>query len=492
MEESLMYRPKSFTPIGTATKGFSSGGSGYTPKSFTPEKKTLGGFAQNVASSGGRFIGDIAKAVTSPIQTGKSLIGLGAGLAQKLIPGRQEQEKYADQIGKFYKQRYGGAKNIVNTLYYDPVGALGDVSAVAGGTGAALKVAGKGSKLAKIGSKLSKLDRATDPLQIVGKAAKSISKPVRNIARKADVPKSGDILTRGLGNPAKQRKMITPMEELIPKHNLYARTPEVAQKALDVVGEQRKIAVKQSGAFGGLQDLIKPLDDEILSIKSNPNLFRGDIPLSPEAGKRLSQLTENRNNIVRRFAKTEDSVTNLNPKVDVAEIDAFRRESIDPNIPKGSFAKSMSQRPAKDKAFQQTRKALSKAVDKKAGTQSLGREMQSLMKAKDVFEGYQTRGKNRQIFNFSKMGSAGIGGMISGIPGAVGGFAVEQFVNSPKGMEIMYKTLKSLENKPFSKVLTKSQSISKLSTALSKAGVPKASEVARYMYNYARAGRMTK
>ena len=83
-----MYKPKSFIPL-TATTRVLPKANGYTPKSFTPEKKTLGGFAQNVVSSGGRFVGDIAKAVTSPIQTLKSLGNFGAGVAEKFIPGKQ-------------------------------------------------------------------------------------------------------------------------------------------------------------------------------------------------------------------------------------------------------------------------------------------------------------------------------------------------------------------------------------------------------------------
>lgn len=454
-----MYRPKSFQPANSPSQG--STNTGYVPKSFQKEKKTIGGFINNIGESGVNLVKDLGNVITHPIQTAKSLGNIGLGVAQKLIPGRQEQEQYADAVGQFYKQRYGGIKNIANTLYNDPVGVALDASAVLGGTGAgargvaglsskgatAVKLSSPTAKIGKLGTQLTRAGEAIDPIRAAGSVVRGTAKQVGKVGSKLDALDADKVLTRGIGNPAKQKKMIVPMEEIIPKYNLYSRTPEAAQEAIDLVSKQRSGAIAESGVFGKLQELIAPLDDEIRAIKSNPNLFRGDIPLSPEAAKRLAQLIENRNSIVKRFAKTTDTFTDLNPEVSVADIDTYRRVNVDPNIPQGSFARQMSQRPAKDKAFQQTRKALSSAVDEAAGTQEYGRDMQSLIKAKDVFEGYQTRAGNRQALNFSKLGGAGLGGIVKGVPGAVGGFIVEQFVNSPKGLELIYKTLKKLGGK---------------------------------------------
>ena len=478
----------------------------YMPKSAVKEKKTVGGFAQNVLKSGGRFIEDIRSALLHPIETGKSLYNVGAGVAEKFTPGVQKHEKYANAIGNFYKQRYGGVKNIGNSLYYDPVGVAGDVSAVFGAGAGLLKgaagIASKGAtatklssataKIGKAGSTLSKIERATDPLQAIGRAGKLAAKPVSKAVKKFTVPKSKDFVIRGLGNPSSRKKMIVPAEELIPKYNLWDRTPESAQKALDTLSDKRELAIQQSGEFGDLKDLLKPLDDEILSTKNNPNLFRGETPLSQEANQRLTQLVENRKNIVMRFAETGEDSTNLNPKISVANIDAFKRENIRPNVPTKA-RQSFSDSPGKGQAFKQTESALIKAVDDTAGTKQMSRDMQGLVELKKkTFPSYQARQKGNQMFNFTKLGSAGLGSVVGGTPGAVAGFAVEQFINSPKGMEIMYKTLKGIESQPFNKLLTKPQAITKLTTALKKAGIPKASTVARQMYNFAKAGRLVK
>lgn len=488
-----MYAPKSFVLDKNIQPT-----NNWKPRSFVPEKRTLGGFATNVVKSGGRFLGDVGNALIHPVKTAKSLLGLGAGVVEKAIPGRQAQEKYADAVGNFYKQRYGGKDEILRSLYHDPVGVAGDVSVVARGLGAGAKLAGEGSKLANIGSRLSEISKATDPLQAIGRASKAVSKPIESVAEalKKRVPTSSEFVTSGLGNPSAQRKMIVPAEEIIPKYKLWARTEDVATEALGKLGEQRTQAVKKSGAFGNLQDLLKPLDEEILAMKNDPNYFRGgniNIPLSPEASKRLAQLIENRNNIVKRFAETEGNATNINPEVSVADIDAFRRQSIDPNIPQGAFAKKLSQTPAKDTAYKQTRTALKRAIDKKAGTKQIGKDMQSIYQLKNkVFPGYQSRVANRQKINVHKLGSAFAGGMVGGVPGAIAGFALEQFMNSPQGAEVMYKALKIAENKPFSKMLTKSQAITNITKELRKLNIPNPAEVAQQMYKYAKLGRMVK
>ena len=75
----------------------------------------------NLGSSGAQFADDIWNMVTSPIETGKALYNLAAGAAQKLIPdswtdGPMGKEKYADALGQFFAERYGGEDEIKTTL----------------------------------------------------------------------------------------------------------------------------------------------------------------------------------------------------------------------------------------------------------------------------------------------------------------------------------------------------------------------------------------
>ncbi len=183
---------------------------GYTPQQIKlavaragqtqPQKKTLGGFARNVVGSGANAVGGIASSIVNIANpnmeknTVANLGKLGLGVAQLAIPGEQGQEGRARAVGDFYKQRYGGWDNIGNTLYNDPVGAALDVSAVAGGAGAALKGAGAASKvsgLTRAGNTLSRLGSTIDPLQAVGRGVGSVTRPVgnavKNVARGTNV-----------------------------------------------------------------------------------------------------------------------------------------------------------------------------------------------------------------------------------------------------------------------------------------------------------------
>lgn len=132
-------------------------------------QKSVGGFAGNVVKSGVDLVKNTAQAVIHPIQTGKALAGIAAGGAAKLIPGQQGVEKNFDAVTDFYKQRYGSANQIKETIYNDPVGVAGDIATVAGGVGLAAK-AGTAAKLgnfSKVAKAASTVNRFTDPLQAV-------------------------------------------------------------------------------------------------------------------------------------------------------------------------------------------------------------------------------------------------------------------------------------------------------------------------------------
>jgi uncharacterized protein YukE len=178
---------------------------GYDAPKAEP-KKSVTGFLGNVVKSGAGLVGGLAKAVFNPIDTVKSLGNLGLGAAQLLVPGEQGKEQYARNVGQFYKERYGGASNIGNTLYKDPVGALADVSLLATGGGAALRGAGALSKAAGLtsaGTKLGQIGRAVDPLQrVVGGTAAAL-KGATKIAKTA--AKGGTAVVSGTTIPAGER-----------------------------------------------------------------------------------------------------------------------------------------------------------------------------------------------------------------------------------------------------------------------------------------------
>ena len=149
------------------------------------------GAVQNFLPSAGRFFGDLAGAVTSPVQTAQALGKTLAGAAQKLAPGDilgTEYKPYAEALGEHYAKRYGDIEGFKRALRDDPVGIAADASApftlgssaVGAGASAMAKVgaAAKAIEAArKISRGLAAAGKYTDPLTPVVSGVKALRIP---------------------------------------------------------------------------------------------------------------------------------------------------------------------------------------------------------------------------------------------------------------------------------------------------------------------------
>jgi hypothetical protein len=159
-----------------------------------PFDQSLGSYAAetigNVIPSTASLIGGVAKAVSHPIQTGKTLFQIGAGgLVNTLesiasIAGVHnpedifdlESEEVASAVGDFYVQRYGSIEAAATTLRDDPAGFLSDLGAVVAGVGGIVK-GGAGALGSATGAatrsatQLSSLGRGIRAAQSVGTTA---------------------------------------------------------------------------------------------------------------------------------------------------------------------------------------------------------------------------------------------------------------------------------------------------------------------------------
>jgi len=133
----------------------------------------------NIPASAKRFAGGLYEAVTSPIQTAKSVLDIGAGALQKVLPesavnfinqfegnpaAAARAVEAANAAGGFIKDRYGSYEGIKRTLAEDPVGAAADISTLlTGGSMATARVAPALSKTLQTASV------ATNPLSAVTK-----------------------------------------------------------------------------------------------------------------------------------------------------------------------------------------------------------------------------------------------------------------------------------------------------------------------------------
>ena len=157
-----------------------------SPEIATPEWSEVPGMAaSNLGPSAARFAGDIAHMVTSPVETGESLWNLAAGAAQKIIPdswtgGPMGKEKYADAMGQFFAERYGGEDEIKRTLATDPVGVLADFSTfLTGGAMLAAKAPMVAAKTAQVAGKVPGLSRGA---RITENAARFLEPTIQKAA----------------------------------------------------------------------------------------------------------------------------------------------------------------------------------------------------------------------------------------------------------------------------------------------------------------------
>jgi len=181
-QEEIMGPPASLAPIPGKTGGEGTGAA----------IKGLARAVGNVPASAGKLAGDIYQAVRHPLETADDALKLGIGVGQKLYPGEQEGEKYADAAMEYLKGRYGSRDAMAETFQTDPVGFLADFAGVLTAGGGALNVAGKVAKapgIAKAGQLAAKAGLASEP---VGLAVKGIGKGLGQA-----VPKTGRLSPAG-------------------------------------------------------------------------------------------------------------------------------------------------------------------------------------------------------------------------------------------------------------------------------------------------------
>lgn len=120
----------------------------------------------NLPKSAAQFGSDLVQPILHPIETAESFKNLGLGVLEKtgILPGT-EHEKYADAVGRFLADRYGGIENVKRTFATDPVGLAGDLSMVlTGGGSAAARAPGM---VGRFGEVARAAGTAIDPLRAV-------------------------------------------------------------------------------------------------------------------------------------------------------------------------------------------------------------------------------------------------------------------------------------------------------------------------------------
>lgn len=127
---------------------------------------------ENLGPSAKQFASDMTAIVRDPKATVRGVGNVLLGTMQLAVPGEQGSEKYAEQVGRFFANRYGGMENLKKTIATDPVGFLADASAVLTlGGGAAARAPGM---LGTVGRVARTTGTMVDPIMAPAKVASKV------------------------------------------------------------------------------------------------------------------------------------------------------------------------------------------------------------------------------------------------------------------------------------------------------------------------------
>lgn len=340
-------------------------------------EKSVEGFLNNIANSGGNLIKGTVDAVTHPVDTATNLAKVAEGGLKntgdvlKSIPvvgdmagkaydqslfGRSSQaftqmvpdaEEKASAVGQFFDKRYGvsdvgkgdfksAAQKTGNTAYEDPIGALLDLSTLlsAGGTSAAkvgeitnaTKVANVGNKVAEVGKAIDPINAAvktagkvTTPLKGTGAAAEKVGGLVENEAK--NIPLGGVKIT-----PTQMKKFMdenhVSVEDFIKQEGLTGNPVELGVQKMEDLQNKYDDAVLRSGKTVTKDEVRASFDKQIASLSSDENAF------IPEAQLMVQKLEQRRDMFLQAMGK--------NNEIGVDQIVKIRRQT-DKLVPQNNF-----------------------------------------------------------------------------------------------------------------------------------------------------------
>ena len=202
----------------------------------------------NLPSSAIQFGRDVVQPIISPVETAKSVVNLGSSILGK-VGLTNADPTLADQVGRYFANRYGGIDNAMQTFATDPVGMASDVAGLLTGGGALVS---KVPKLAQVGAKVEKVGRIVDPLNVAAKTVEGAGKGaayVTGLTTGTGIRAVEEAAKAGYEGGEKGQAFVAQMRG---KEPLSAVVNE-AEQAVDVLRKQRQSDYR-SGMAGVSQD----------------------------------------------------------------------------------------------------------------------------------------------------------------------------------------------------------------------------------------------
>ena len=206
----------------------------------------VGNIIPSAKKFGTELAGGLKQMVTHPLETGRSILDVGAAGLTAALPDKanefidrinwdkDEQQRIsnmANALGGVYKQRYGSIDALKRTVTTDPVGALNDLSTIMTGGGA---LAAKAPLLAKTASTVSKIGSAVDPLKVITSPAKVIA-PILGFTTGTGTLPIQEAFKAGKAGGEKGEAFLGQLRKEAPIENVV----DDARKALDNIKDTR-------------------------------------------------------------------------------------------------------------------------------------------------------------------------------------------------------------------------------------------------------------
>lgn len=380
-------------------------------QSFSPTQTV-----KNIPSSAVEYGKNIASAVMHPIQTVSGIFDVGAGELRKVLPTSvvkaidkieadpaaiQRYQQSADAVNQFYKQRYGSGEQALQTIQKDPVGFLGDVSALFTGGGAAIP---------KVGSTVAKVGAAVEPLNVATNVAGAGLAKVIPSTVPASLYESAAKWSTSL--TPEERASITGTalkEQLMPT---YAGTGK-AQMTISMLGDKIDNLIQSS------KDKI-PANEVLRNISDVRNELGGFKIEAPSDIKEINAIEKQFRDMVKK---------NKSQYVTPAQLQAFKQD-VYKRVDYGRAPEKPSV--AKEEAYKAMGRGAKESIESVVPSVSeLNKRQGALLELLPNLQRSAARIENRDILGIGAPIKAGGGSVLGGDVGAIAG-AGQSILEMPK------------------------------------------------------------
>lgn len=251
----------------------------------------------NAPASAAKFVGGLYEAVTSPVQTAKGLLDLGAGALQNVLPtgvvnfinqfdanpeAAQRAMTVANAVGGQYKQDYGSVEGLKNKVATDPVGFASDLSMLlSGGAAATTKIPAVSKVLANAATYTNPVAPITQAAGFgVGKAAQMTGNAIDILQGQRAATRAGSIVRNALTEEGRSPQNIALAQNALrnapPNTTVRQALSDVTAPQVQYLGESIRaqtapgaaMATRQAQEAGRRQNLAAVTPDELASVQA--------------------------------------------------------------------------------------------------------------------------------------------------------------------------------------------------------------------------------